>query len=187
MNQCSNCGELNSDKSKYCSNCGYELPKVSIFESKGTESQPVKKKQKLNVPVIFGVIFGILLVAGLKYVIFDKFGNSDSFKIDRSLMLTANELNKNCPIMVDSETRLDNVISLPGKIIQYNYCIINFVKSDIDTLQLKTALEPNITNLLKTNPQTKQLRDNDVIFNYLYKDKNNEYICQISVTPEEYK
>ena len=39
---------------------------------------------------------------------------------DKQLMTMASEMNKNLPMMIDSETRLDNTIGGPGNTFTYN-------------------------------------------------------------------
>jgi hypothetical protein len=89
--------------------------------------------------------------------------------------------------MLDSETRLDNVIPLPPKVFQYNYTLINAEKETVDTIMLKNYLETNITNFVRTSPDMKFQRDNKVTVNYCYKDKYGNYLFKISVTPEQYE
>lgn len=48
-------------------------------------------------------------------------------------------------------------------------------------------MEPIVLNFVKTNPQMKMLRDNNLTLNYFYKDKNGVYLFQIPVTPDQYK
>jgi len=107
--------------------------------------------------------------------------------LDKVMMKTASMINESCPIMVDSETRLDNAIALPSMVFQYNYTLVNMEKETVDTIMLKNYLEPNIINFVRTNPDMKFQRDNKVTINYYYKDKNGNYLFTISVTPEQYE
>lgn len=100
---------------------------------------------------------------------------------------TANELNKTCPMMVDSETRLDNATSLPGNVFQYNYTIVNYIKDSLDVDALKANLEPGILNQIKTNPELKLFRDNDVTLAYSYADKNGVFLLKMTFAPKDYK
>ena len=106
---------------------------------------------------------------------------------DKMLVDAANEVNKNCPMVVDKETRLDNAVALPNKCFQYNYTLVNLVKDSLDTSYIKEFLTPKAINALKTNPSLKPFRDNKVTMCYMYKDKNDQYVCSIKVKPEDYK
>jgi hypothetical protein len=98
----------------------------------------------------------------------------------------ASEMNKNCPFMVDSETRLDNTIAGESKSILYNYTLINYGKDDIDLNYFDSNLKPVILNTIKNNPEMKILRDNDVTFVYNYNDKYGFRITTLKFSPKDY-
>ncbi len=123
-------------------------------------------------------------IAGI--ILLTTFASCDKV-IDAKLTATANELNKTCPIMVDKETRLDNLMALPGKILQYNYTLVNYARTDIDTVKLKGAIMPGMIQGMKTMPDLKYMRDNKVTMSYQYKDKNGAYLMRIVLKPETYQ
>ena len=180
---CDKCKTPNSANSRYCKNCGYELPKVVV-----NRQEPIKmvdRKYKLNKSNVLGIIVGAI-ACGLAYWGVQKlFFTPPSF--DKQLMTIASELNKSCPMMVDAQTQLDNSISLPNNIFQYNYTLLETEQSTIDTNEFKAYMEPNILEQIKTNPQMKIFRENKVTMNYLYRDKNKKYIVLISITPSLYE
>lgn len=137
-------------------------------------------KKKVNVAAIVGLIVG----AGLIILVQQLFFKPPSY--DETMMRAASELNKSCPMMVDQETRLDNAVSLPGNIFQYNYTLINIEKTAIDIDGLVSHLQPNIINNVKTNPDMKINRENKTTMAYSYKDKHGEFLFKISVTPDKY-
>ncbi|MDP4202258.1 MAG: hypothetical protein Q8861_06160 [Bacteroidota bacterium] len=112
---------------------------------------------------------------------------SSNTTLDKAMMEYAGEINKSCPVMIDSETRLDNVMAFPDNICQYTYTLVNMEKNTVDTLQLKNSVEPNIVNFVRTNPQMKYIRDKSVTVNYYYKDKKGIYLFMISVKPDQYQ
>ena len=179
---CKNCGSDNSTKSKYCKDCGHELPKAEIVS---TENSVIEKnigkgdnKKKILNSVVGVIGFFIMFYSAQHF-----FSNSS---IDKDMMTIASELNKSCPVAVDSETRLDNTVALPDKTFQYNYTLVNVDKSQADTISMKNFLEPNILNQVKTNPQMQYQRDHKWILNYLYKDKKGIYLLMVKVTPDKY-
>ncbi len=107
--------------------------------------------------------------------------------VDQTLVKVASQLNKTLPMEVDSETRLDNTMALPNKVFQYNYTLVNMLSTEVDTTQLLSFVKPNVINNIKTNPQMSYFRDNEVSVNYLYKDKEGNFITLLKVTPEEYQ
>ena len=106
---------------------------------------------------------------------------------DKAMMQAASELNESCPIMVDRETRLDNAVAMPGKVFQYHYTLVNMLLADIDVATLTSNLTPQLINNVKTNPDLKAYRDNEVTMSYTYKDANGEFVAKISVTPQDYE
>lgn len=176
---CNKCDKINSKSAKYCSQCGYELPKVEFKKSVKTE-KIVMKKPKL-IPLIVGIIaFGVSFF-GAKML----FNNSYSF--DQAMMKAASEINKSCPIMVNEDTRLDNAVAMPKNIFQYNYTLINLEKNKIIVEELREYIEPIVLNNVKTNPDMKDYKENKVTMAYNYRDKNGVFILKINVTPEMYE
>lgn len=106
---------------------------------------------------------------------------------DKQMIQIASELNKSCPIMVDAETQLDNTVALPDNTFQYNYTLVSMERATLDISELENYLQPIILNNIKTNPDLKTFRDNDVIMAYNYKDKNGEHLFKLTFKPENYK
>jgi hypothetical protein len=105
---------------------------------------------------------------------------------DKVMIEAASEMNKALPMMVDQDTRLDNTAALPGNVFQYNYTLINYDQSEINIDTVRKYAEPGIVNNVKTNPDMKSFRENKVIMDYCYKDRNGVFLLKISVTPEMY-
>lgn len=130
---------------------------------------------------IVGIIVGVLAYILVKQFLFAP------PSLDKSLMKIASEINKTCPMMVDSETRLDNTTALPNNVFRYNYTFINGTVDELDVEALEKAIEPRMINIVKTSPDMKAFRDNNVIMDYYYNDVNGEFITKVSITPDEYK
>jgi len=131
-----------------------------------------------------GTIIGII-VFGLSYFAVQQiFFKQPSF--DKVMVQAASEINKNCPMMVDQYTRWDNAVVLPGKILQYNYTLVDLEKSEVNLDTVKKYVEPGIINNVRTNPDMKIYRDNNTTFIYYYKDKNGVFVYKFPVTPDMY-
>lgn len=133
---------------------------------------------------MIGTIVGTVAAAIIGLLIQNYFNKPVSF--DQAMMQVASELNRSCPIMVDSETRLDNAIALPDNKFQYNYTLINYTIDEIDIQQLRDNIEPGIINNVKTNPDLKTFREHAVSMVYAYKDKNSEHLLKIEVNSDQY-
>jgi hypothetical protein len=180
---CSNCGKENPAHYKYCFECGYEMPKPTAPEMEEAPQVKVKSKGKLNDRMIFGVTFSVVFCICFFAVQHFFFGSAS---VDKNLMKEASKLNESCPMMVDSETRLDNAVASPNKTFQYYYTLVNIEISQVNPAEGKKILEPQITNLVKTNPEMKAMRDIGVTFKYNYRDKNGIFIFDIIVGPNKY-
>ena len=134
---------------------------------------------KKSIVSTVGVVTSILVAVLVRQLFF-------STTFDKELMKVAGEMNKSCPIMVDSETRLDNTMALPENVLRYNYTLINMTSDMIDVENLKSNLEPMILNQVKTNPDLKLFRDHRTTMSYSYKDKEGRFILQIDITPDKY-
>ncbi len=124
----------------------------------------MNKSTKTSLGTVMGVIFGAILYQLISHFVFAP----PTF--DEQLMKISSEINKNCPFMVDQDTRLDNTMGGPGKFITYNYTLINYYKSDINSNELRTYITPQLINNFKTSEEMKGFRENKVSFKYNYKD-----------------
>ena len=127
---------------------------------------------------------GMLVGVAAIFLIQHFFFNPPTF--DERMIEMASEMNKSCPIMVDKETRLDNVTPHSGKVIQYNYTLVNVKKEEVDINEIDRFLKTNMTNNVKTNPNMKAMRENKVTMSFSYKDKNGNFLTEVEVTPEIY-
>lgn len=133
MKKCDKCDTENFSTSKYCSGCGYELPQTIEKEEtvQDMNSQPRGIGRGINVRAIIGAVVGVLICFGIQQLLF----KTPSY--DKVMVEAMNMVNKACPMMVDSETRLDNTTVIPPKTFQYNYTLVNIESGSIDTLEVK--------------------------------------------------
>ncbi len=140
---------------------------------------------KFDKKKVIGMITGATAFLIAYFAVQQVFFKSPTF--DKQMMQIASELNKSCPIMVDAETQLDNAVALPDNIFQYNYTLVSMERVTVEISELENYLQPIILNNIKTNPDLKTFRDNDVIMAYNYKDKNGEHLFKLTFKPENYK
>lgn len=179
--KCPKCEEYNSPNSKYCSYCGFEISKTeteakNIVEHTNPKTNIDKKK-------IIGIVVGVITFFFIFYFTQQLF--SPSF--DKQMVKMTSEWNKNCPMMVDQYTRWDNSLALPNKILQYNYTLIDIERSEVNLDTVRKYIEPGIINNIRTNPDLKSFRDNNITFQYNYRDKNGEFVWMLKVTPDKYE
>ncbi len=106
--------------------------------------------------------------------------------VDARLKELAQEMNKTCPRMLDQWTRLDSCVVQPGLTMRYYHSIVGELIVT-DTTLFKSKLEPQIISAMKTNPDVKFYRDNDITMEYQYNDTEGKYIFSMIITPDNYK
>lgn len=179
-NKCTECEALNDPIAKYCSQCGFTLPKMEpISAPEPVEVEKPAAKSKLLPILIAIVVFGISYVATQQF-----FTSSPS--LNQNLIEVANELNKNCPMMIDEQTKLVNAAALPDNVFIYNYMLTNLERDGIDIEEATKTMEPILINNIKSNPDMKYFKDNNVTLSYSYKDKHGVFVMKINVTPAMY-
>ena len=139
-----------------------------------------EKNNKKTIGAVVGTIVGITGYFIVKQLIFAP----PTF--DKAMMQAASKINESCPIMVDQETRLDNAAALPDNVFQYNYTLINAIIDSVDLKAFEDYMQPIILNNVRTNPDMKAYRDNEVTMAYYYKDRNGEFITKISISADQY-
>lgn len=106
--------------------------------------------------------------------------------LDKDLLKFMNEVNENCPIVIDKVTKLDNVETYKN-VIQFNHTITDRVVEDINLQELREFMLPMLKNKVTTNPDFKKFKNKKITFAYNYIDKNGVFIDKYLVTPEDYK
>ena len=162
--------------------CGYTLPISAIQNNTETVQKPITKdvKKKQPISTYIGVIIGVL---------FSLYFTNNFFNpsIDSKLVDFSNEFNKNCPMTLDQFTRINNTVVLPKKTIQYNYTLLGINAADVDHSIVEETMFPRLLESVKTNPDLKLFRDNDVTLKYYYADEAGTFVTSYSITPAMYK
>jgi hypothetical protein len=111
-------------------------------------------------------------------------------KIDDDLKEVAANINKTTPQTLAAGVRLDSVSAQPGKIFRYNYTLTDDAKEGVSPEQIETfknSAKEGALQVIKTSPEIKEFRDNDVTMVYIYYDKDGKKTADFKITPEEYK
>jgi hypothetical protein len=110
----------------------------------------------------------------------------------KNLTEIASELNALCPKMVDSVTRWDKV-SMSGNCLELTFTLVNLDKDSTDieglTKEVKAFLIKNLEkgfNMNKTQIDLNYIKQNNVVFHYIYLDKRKQVLSDIIIKPEEY-
>ncbi len=135
-----------------------------------------RKKIVLQV-VIFVVAFAIAFF-GTKYVM------SSMKSGDSELQKAVIEINKDCPKVIDAETRLDSANTFDNT-FQYNYTLVNFSKDDpkLDIETVKKGIQSSAQENYNVNQAMKNFREKDVSLKYSYKDKTGKELFDFTIKP----
>ncbi len=129
------------------------------------------------------IILFIIAFVGGKYG-YQYLTGGDKTDIDSALIAAASQLNKNLPMMIDSETRFDSSIGI-NRTFRYNYTLVNYAAEDVDPDQLKESLEMQLINTVCTTKEMEIFTKNNVPVTYAYHGKNGTQIKTITVNPSQ--
>lgn len=127
----------------------------------------------------------IFLIISIGFsLLFVNCSNSDS--IDKKALKVVSQFNDKCPMMIDSETRMDGIEIKDGNIIKYKYTLINLLSKNVDTAAFNLNLRKEIVKTIKTNTELNELKRINSNFEYYYKDRENNFIYSFMITPNDY-
>lgn len=104
--------------------------------------------------------------------------------LEALLQRTESELNGHYPMMVDSATRLDSVTA-EGRILRYNYSLLNASVDELDVDATRAALKPLVEQQATGMAFLKQLLDRGATIVFSYKDKDGQEITAIDVNKDQ--
>ncbi len=128
------------------------------------------------------------VIAVLTLLTFTTTGCSAHF--NETLQKTADDLNAQRPMQIDSETQLDNVLIPLENHISYTYTLINYGTGDLDASQitdLESTMNDQLIQQVRSQDNMKTLRDHDVVFEYQYNNKDGGTLFTLYITPDDYK
>ena len=143
----------------------------------------MNEEKKSTKGKIVGLIIGAIAFAVSYYGVQQLFKND----LESELKDAASELNKQTPLEIDEFSRLDSASSKGKTNFIYYYTLFDLEKSEVNLDTVNKYIRPSIIENVKNSPELKVFRNNNIIMDYKYYDKNGEFATEISVTPELYK
>ena len=110
---------------------------------------------------------------------------NDEF-IDESLKEVSNQINSDCPIVLDKTTTLVSS-QYYNSTFKYIYVFDWEAYGTENLTDLQEKLRPGVVNYYCTNPNMSLFRELEVAVYYTYLDKNKNHLFEISVMPGECK
>ena len=100
------------------------------------------------------------------------------------LQKAENQIKGHLPILIDADTRLDNV-RVTRSMFQYQYTLLNFALEELDVSALRSALIPIVTRQACTLPNLKPLIKRGATISFLYLDKKGKKVTIIDVAGDQ--
>lgn len=97
----------------------------------------------------------------------------------------AAQINKDAPLMIDDDTRLDGAAVLDDGRLAYRYTLVSLQRSDIAPDQFIALLRPGILDAYKNRPEMKPFRDEKIPLVFQYRDQSGALVAEIPVGPSD--
>ncbi len=130
-----------------------------------------------------GAIFGALIGGAAGNAIGK--ASTQGMTIDEAIVKMTNELNKQMPMTVDRDTRLDGVSPGVGRQFTYNYTFVNSNSYEFDQAAWYIEVSPILRNRVCTNTDMAVFFKNGVTVSYSYKGKDGGHVGKISIAPRD--
>lgn len=128
---------------------------------------------------------GIALLASATTLGWQASTKAEQKNISDLLVQTAKMMNQNLPMMIDQDTQWDSSFAGPGKMLSYNYTLVNYSATEIDGPQFIKNIRPPLTNMICTNPATQIFPQEGVLLNFNYYDNTRNLIARVKVAPND--
>ena len=101
---------------------------------------------------------------------------------DLSLILRATVLavSKQLPVMLDNDTKLEK-ISSEGKVLSYDYELVNFLSTEVDTVALNAGLTTNLVKQACSTPGLKSIMEKGGTLSYRYNGKDKRQVAELRI------
>ncbi|GAD90716.1 hypothetical protein VHA01S_054_00100 [Vibrio halioticoli NBRC 102217] len=140
---------------------------------------------------VLGVIVITIFAGGIGKVIgkleTDNFfdGEHDA-QIESGLKQISEEVNKQLPMMIDAETRLDTTFAIKRKVV-YKYTLVKYEAKDIDSSIFQNNMWPQLINNYCTSKEMSFFVKNNIEATYSYYGKNGKQLSNIKIDNSQCK
>ena len=139
--------------------------------------------QATNSAPRFRLIFLLLVLAG---VVSSFVGSTRGPLSEKALAKVTSEINQKLPRMVDPETRLDQIVTGPGKSIVYRYTLVNFAKGEVpDPSRIAKVVRPKVLDRYRSDKDLKRVRESGLVLHHKYFDKYGTFLAGFQVGPAD--
>ncbi len=93
--------------------------------------------------------------------------------------------NKNLPMMVNESTRWDSASMIPGEEMVYNYTLVNYSSTDIDSQVFSQTANLLAINEICNNPSLQIFYQNGMALKYNYYSNDENLISNLEISPAD--
>lgn len=104
-------------------------------------------------------------------------------RLETLIIARSKDINQQCPIMVDSATRLD-VTAAAGDVLIYKYTLVSTTVADMDTSYFHSEVERRTTESYCSMDNMRQMLNDGVKCRYLYFDRNGTFVTSFLITSQ---
>jgi len=195
-NFCAECGARLTANAQFCSECGspvggnlsHARPSAGsrLHVAAANAPKSIGSRIAKNAWATVGISFAVIC-AGIAMAMLRPFGQAvadaqNRSLLEKSLRDEAVEVNKGLPMMLSSDTRIDEVHAGPGLVATYRLTVINLPAPGQAAPALDTnVLTANVAKLVCSTPDLQPYLDTDVNVVFDYHDKNGGNLAQVNV------
>jgi len=105
--------------------------------------------------------------------------------VDEALARVTSQINKNTPMAVDKETRLDKVTAEPGARLVYHYTLVRISSTDVNSVAFQNAIKPQLQSRLCSSPEMQNFLKSGVKISYLYRGSDGRPLGGVGFVPND--
>jgi hypothetical protein len=128
-------------------------------------------------------LLGITLAACTSAIAFQSPSKAEN--INEILVEVSESLNQELPMQIDQDTQWDSTFVGPGKMMNYNYTLINYSVAQLDKEVFAKEFRPVVSDILCKEPSSQVFRENDIAFGVNVYDNAHSLVSRITVSPDE--
>lgn len=132
-------------------------------------------------------MLGVTLAACISAIATASPSKAEIDNIAELLVQTSDIMNQRLPMMIDSNTQWDSTFAGPGKILGYNYSLVNYSATQIDGSQFAKQIRPSMVDLVCNDPATQIFPENGVSIEFNVYDNTRNLVTRLKVVPSDCK
>ena len=132
--------------------------------------------RKVGVSVHFLIVFVVIVLGAMSAC-------SGESRLEKLIIARSKDINKQCPMMVDSATRLDVTVAA-GDVLIYKYTLVGTAVAEMDTSYFHEEVKRRTTTSYCTMTNMRQMLKDGIRCRYMYFDKNGAFVTNFLITKE---